>query len=1307
MSLCGCCPSIWGKSEKSHDEFEGNSDKQIVEVHLPRKKLTSDVSFTINGKLYNITGSETLPVDTSLNTFIRQHAHLPGTKFMCLEGGCGACIVSVSGIHPVTKEKTTWSVNSCLFPVFSCHGLDITTIEGLGNKKDGYHDLQTRLANFNGTQCGYCSPAWVMSMHSLLESSKGQLTMEQIENSFGGNICRCTGYRPIMDAFKSVAVDATEELKNAIKDIEDLDKICKTTGKACTGTCSAATKAICGVKLADDTGKEWHKVTKVTEIFEILNKIPNRKYMLVHGNTAHGVYRRDPDIQVFIDVSNVDELHSYSMNKDSLILGANVSLTETMNILTDAATKFPDFEYCKEIVKHIDLVAHVPVRNAGTLAGNLSIKHEHVEFPSDIFLLLETTGATLTIAEADGKTSSVKPSEYLKTQMSNKVITKITLPPLPVEKYIFRSYKIMPRAQNAHAYVNAGFLIEINDKRDKVMKANFVYGGIRPEFIHASKLEQYLSGGKDLFSNVTLGGATKALASELNPDWVLPDPSPDFRKNLAIALFYKFLLSIAPDGKIKSEFKTGGETLKRPLSSGTQTFDTHPENYPLTKAIPKIEGVIQCAGEAQYVNDIPSQPNELWAAFVIARKVGAKIVRLDASEVLKMKGVRFFFDAKDIPGVNSFMTKKLMMVFEDEEIFCSDEVKYNGQPAGMILADTMEIANFAANHVKIVYGERVKKDIYPTIKDVYNANATERLFETPFKTPSTEEGNLDGTVTIKDRFEMSGQYHFTMETQSCVTIPSDEGIDVYSATQWMDLTQICVADALKIPTSSVNVYTKRLGGGYGSKISRATLVACAAALGTHLTNRPVRFVMTVEQNMEAIGKRHGVISDYEIQVDSNGVIQKLKNNYSEDYGHSSNEPVIFTTNEFFGNCYEKSRMTYEGKAAITDAAANTWCRAPGTTEGIAMTENMLEHIAHVVKKDPAQVRLENLAKDSEMKKLMPEFLKDVEYYERKKAIDEFNSKNRWRKRGIAVVPMRYPMGYFGTMHAHVSIYHGDGTVAITHGGIEMGQGINTKVAQVAAHVLGINLNMIHLKQSNSLTSANDVVSGGSQASEAICYAVKKACEELLERIKPVREKNSDKEWADLIQIAFNENVDLVASFMFKNTDVQPYIIWGLSCAEIEIDLLTGNYILTRVDILEDTGESMSPNVDIGQVEGAFVMGMGYWLQEVLVYDNASGQLVSNRTWNYKPPTVKDIPVDFRIKFLQKSKNPYGVLRSKATGEPATCMSIVVIFAVRHALNSARKDAGLGDDWYHLGAPTTCEDIFLLGGGTKTENFVLN
>lgn len=540
--------------------------------------------------------------------------------------------------------------------------------------------------------------------------------------------------------------------------------------------------------------------------------------------------------------------------------------------------------------------------------------------------------------------------------------------------------------------------------------------------------------GKSLFANDSLQGAVSTLESELKPDWLLPDASPEYRKKLAIALLYKFALAIAPDGMVKSEYKSGSEILKRPLSSGKQEFETKPENYPLTKPVPKLEGMLQCTGKAQYVNDIPPHPNELWGAFVLGRKVGAKVVRIDATEALKLKGVQNFFSAKDIPGNNTFMPKKIIMIVEDEEIFCADKIKYNGQPVGMILADTMEIAYKAADLVKITYGERTIKTLYPTIHDVYKANLKERIVDTPFKFDATDKG-ADEHHTIKDRFEMAGQYHFTMEAQSCVTIPSDEGIDVYSSTQWMDLTQVAIAGTLKVPINTVNVYTKRLGGAYGAKISRATLVSCACALGTHLTNRPVRFVLKIETNMEAIGKRHGVVSDYEITVDNQGKIQSLKNTCSEDYGHSLNEPVLFTTTEFFGNCYDKSRWQFEGKAVVTDAAANTWCRAPGTTEGIAMTENILEHIAHVVKKDPIQVRLANMPSDSKLKEMLPVFLKDIDYEERKQDIENYNKANRWNKRGISVVPMRYPMGYYGTMHALVTIYHADGTVAITHGGI--------------------------------------------------------------------------------------------------------------------------------------------------------------------------------------------------------------------------------------------------------------------------------
>lgn len=217
--------------------------------------------------------------------------------------------------------------------------------------------------------------------------------------------------------------------------------------------------------------------------------------------------------------------------------------------------------------------------------------------------------------------------------------------------------------------------------------------------------------------------------------------------------------------------------------------------------------------------------------------------------------------------------------------------------------------------------------------------------------------------------------------------------------------------------------------------------------------------------------------------------------------------------------------------------------------------------------------------------------------------------------------------------------------------------------------------------------------------------MKKACEMLVERIKPVREKlGKNAKWEEITAACYAQNIDLIGKYMYKAGDARTYSVYGCSCAEIEIDLLTGNMQLLRVDILEDTGESMSPYIDIGQIEGGFIMGIGYFLTENLIYNRENGELLTTRTWNYKVPGAKDIPIDFRVKFLQKSSNPNGVLRAKAVGEPSFCMSIVVQFAFRNALNAARKESGL-TGWYNLGTPCSPETVFE-HSGTCVEQFQL-
>ncbi|XP_070499176.1 xanthine dehydrogenase-like [Chironomus tepperi] len=1254
-----------------------------------------EVTFRINGKLFSA-NSTFVPIDTTLNSFIRNHAKLTGTKFMCLEGGCGACIVTLCGIHPVTKEKHSWAVNSCLQNVYSCNGLDITTVEGIGNKREGMHKIQKCLANLNGTQCGYCSPGMVMNMYSLMESKDNQVTMKDVENSFGGNICRCTGYRPILDAFKSLALDATQELINKCNDIEDLAKgqICKKTGVACTNQCGTLNFTKKAIQVKFENNCEWHIVFNFEQLSKIVKTIKQSAYTFVAGNTAHGVYRRSPDLKDFIDISNVEELRSYKINQNSLELGANMTLSECMNLFTKVADDNKNFSYLHEVVSHFDLIANVPVRENGTLAGNLMIKNQHHEFPSDVFLIFETIGAVFKITNGAscafpfiGTSSDLSPIDFITTDMDKKLMTKITIPAYNSKKFVFRSYKIMPRAQNAHAYVNAAFLLEMN--KTKVITARICFGGINPDFVHAEKTEKFLV-GQDLFKNETLQQALSTLSDEINPDWVLPDASPEYRKNLALSLFYKFVLNIAPNEKVSENFRSGGEILKRGLSSGTQTFDTYEKNWPMTKNIPKIEADAQCTGEAQYVNDIPYIPNELYAAFVTAKNVHGIIKDIDASEALKLPGVVAFFSAKDIPGTNTFMPKNYLFVVEPEEIFCESKVLFYNQPVGIIVAERFELAQYAAKLVVISYAENDVKDD-PTrtkILPEYCKEATKS---------SVEKGQL-----ITGKFEIGAQYHYHLETQLCVCTPAEDGINVYSPTQWMDSIQIAVAEALNMSVNQVNMSVRRLGGGFGGKISRPGQLACACALATIILKKPVRLILTIEDNMNIIGKRYPLINDYSVEVNKDGKILKLENEYVEDYGCCYNEPAYLTTG-FFRNCYDDSVYKVIAKAAKTDTASNTWCRGPGTLEGIVMIENIMEHISRVLKKEPVDVRIKNIPDDIPMKQYLIDFVVSTDYYKRKLDIEKFNSDNRWIKRGIAIVPMRFYIEYFGSLHAFVSIYHRDGSVSVTVGGIEMGQGLNTKVAQTVAHILGVPLNKIIIKPSSTLTAPNAIVTGGSIGSEISCFAAQKACEILKGRLKVIKDEDSNLDWDGLIKKAYGKDVDLAASYMYKATDVENYSLYGATCCEMEVDLLSGNILIKRVDIMEDVGESISPGIDIGQIEGGFVMGLGYWLTESLVYDPVTGELLTNRTWNYKPPGAKDIPIDFRINFLNKSTNPFGVLRSKAIGEPPLCMSVVVLFALRHALDSARKDSGIvEDEYYDLGAPT-CEKIFLVGN-TKHEAF---
>ncbi|KAK9496478.1 hypothetical protein O3M35_013241 [Rhynocoris fuscipes] len=743
---------------------------------------------------------------------------------MCREGGCGACIVSIQSAHPITKRDQIHAVNSCLVPVLSCHGKAITTIEGIGNQRKGYNKVQEYLAKFNGTQCGYCSPAMVMNMYSLLKS-KPNITMKEVENSFGGNICRCTGYRPILDAFKALASDASEDLKQKCRDIEDLMKDCKLDGDKCDKKCKGCKLkadekeetneedrkededhydvdfveiALAQKKLKLNVGKGtalWYRVSSVFEIMQIFDIIAPNSYMLVAGNTAQGVYRIKNPPNVYIDISDVGELKNYAVYNTHLELGANMTLTETMELFRNLSKQNPLlYGYTNVLADHIDLVANVPVRNVGTLAGNLSIKHEHHEFPSDIFLIFLTVGAHLVIREKTGIVRTVPLLEYLDMNMYSKVITQIILPPLSSHHYYINTFKIMPRKQNVHALVNAGFLFRINRNYNNYVEERpvIIFGHINRNFNHAYNAENYLT-GKPLLNNNVLKYVLQILSSELKPEYDPVEADPEYRKKLAMALFYRYVLSVNPD-IVSKKYRSGYNNLQRPLSSGKQEYVTNEKVWPVTKPVQKLEGLLQCAGEAEFVNDKPHFPGELFGALVISDRANGVISRVDASAALHLPGVVAFYTADDIPGVNTFIQPNFIYP-EMEEVFCSSKTLYAGQPIGIIIAATQELANKATTYVKVSYSSSEKPLL--TIEQVLASGDKTRIIPQLKIIPTATK--TDVKHVIKGEYKLESQYHYTMELQTCLCVPEDDNMKVYSSTQWPAMAQAAISMATKIP----------------------------------------------------------------------------------------------------------------------------------------------------------------------------------------------------------------------------------------------------------------------------------------------------------------------------------------------------------------------------------------------------------------------------------------------------------------------------------------------------------------------------
>lgn len=1258
----------------------------------------SPITFLLNGIPTTISN----PNPSMMLVEYLRSVGVTSTKIGCGEGGCGACTVVLAtdkGLNPVT-------VNACMHPVCQLAGMSVTTNEGIGSVEAGLHPIQQRLAEESGTQCGYCTPGFVMSMYGLLLANPNPSATD-VENAFDGNMCRCTGYRSILNAMQSFAQTSQETKQNQPESLpSQVNQVAS--------------------HFANDE-VQWFTPASLTEVYSLLAQYVSSPIRLVVGNTSTGInsyypWKPSDSPNVFIDVSRLADLLVIQEETGGWRFGASNTIATVIAQLKAVVAKDSSFKtsFFQAMLKHFSKVASRAVRNVASWAGNLMTARAHNEFPSDLLTVFTACGASLTLSSPSG--DRVIPVEQIAniSLLPSEIIKSILLPFASAAQTL-HTYKIMSRHQLAHPIVNCGVLFSLNLSNQTIVSAKIVYGGVAPGLVFASQTMAYLAG--KALSTSTLAQAVKLLQQDCLPPPLPPSPvsagqvvDPNYRLSVCLSVFYKAYLDcynthVTP---LPPRFASVIVDYQRDISAGTQTVSPPPpDEAPVGLPIPKLEGKLQCTGQARYTSDAPQSRDALYGCPVRSTVAGAQIKSIDASRALALEGVHSFISAKDVAAINA--TNDCGPFPGDEEIFCSTQVRAVGQSVGMILAETQAIADRAAELVDVAFTNQ--QPIVTTLED----SVAKKLFlpdnQYMKNTPPISRGDADKGLAQSDfvvtgSVRLGGQDHFYMETQSCCVTP-EEGrhIRVEAATQGPMSSRDALATTLNVPATSVVVSCRRVGGGFGGKLSRNWPLMTACAVAAIKTGRTVRSQLNRKTNMQMLGSRHPVLANYSIGFMKNGMINAFKCDYFMNAGCTYEqsfgcmEMLIYWADSvyYFPNYY------IEGKCCFTNTVSNTATRGPGAMQGLTVMEMIMERCARRLGFDPLILRSQNFYQtgqttpynqqitDTTLPRIWSDILSSADYKNRATQIEIWNKGNRWRKRGISLVPTKYCMTMDGDYNETVLININtlDGTICVSTSGVELGQGLNTKVAQVIANALsslGVVLGLISIAINSTDKIGSCADTGGSGTSETCCAAAINACTQVVNAFAPLKQAHPTASWQDLVGFAWKAGVKLVYSGNYRSAPPSTfnYFVWGAACTTVEVDTLTGEVQVLQVDIVYDCGVSLNPAVDIGQVQGGFIMALGWLLTEETI-DWADGRRLTAGTWDYHVPSSLDIPIKFNVTFIPNSKNPPGVLSSKAVGEPPMALASSALLAVKKAIYAARAEIGNSDE-FDLVAPATVTKV---------------
>jgi xanthine dehydrogenase large subunit len=738
-------------------------------------------------------------------------------------------------------------------------------------------------------------------------------------------------------------------------------------------------------------------------------------------------------------------------------------------------------------------------------------------------------------------------------------------------------------------------------------------------------------------------------------------------------------------------------------------------------------------GQAVYIDDIAEPAGTLHGCLGLSTIAHGTIRTMDLEGVRKAPGVVGVLTGHDVPGVNDISPTGR----HDEPVLTTEKVEFFGQPLFAVIAETREAARRACKLAKIDY------DALPFVTDIGELDAkSARMVAPPLTLRRGEAADAiaPAPYRLKGRMRVGGQDHFYLEGHIALAIPGeDDDVTVHSSTQHPSEVQHMVAHALGVASHAVTVEVRRMGGGFGGKETQSNQFAAIAAIAAKKLKRPVKIRPDRDDDMIATGKRHDFLIDYEVGFDEDGTIRGVDYTYAARCGFSSDLSGPVTDRALFhcDNAYFYPAVHAQSAPLYTNTVSNTAFRGFGGPQGMMGAERVIDEIAFALGKDPLEVRKANfygtsdrnvtpyhqIVEDNIVHRIVAELEASCDYQRRRAEIAAFNAKSRIVKRGLALTPVKFGISFtathFNQAGALVHVYT-DGSVHLNHGGTEMGQGLYVKVAQVVAEEFQIDISNVKITATTTGKVPNTSATAASSGTDLNGMAAQNAARQIKDRLcdfasekyglpkdqivflpNRVRIGNQEIPFADLVKQAYMARVQLSAAGFYKTPKIhwdrdkgegRPfyYFAYGASCSEVSIDTLTGEYVVERTDILHETGRSLNRIIDLGQIEGGFVQGMGWLTTEELVWDD-KGRLRTHAPSTYKIPLASDRPKIFNVTLADwpEAHEPT-VHRSKAVGEPPFMLAMSVF----HALSDAVASVGGHKVFPALDAPATPERVLM-------------